>query len=110
AAVDAQQRSGAGVITAIGIGPSETINAVHDALLAHPGITDDVTAYPIRTTVHWVIRLSPGGCNKALGLALLAERLQIAATDVAAVGDWYNDVSMLSWAGHSFAMGQAPDD
>jgi hydroxymethylpyrimidine pyrophosphatase-like HAD family hydrolase len=27
---------------------------------------------------------------------------------VATIGDWYNDVSMLEWAGQSFAMGQAP--
>jgi Cof subfamily protein (haloacid dehalogenase superfamily) len=97
-------------ITAIGVGSASAIAAVHDALLADAGQPDDVAAFPIRTTEHWVIRLSPGGCSKAVGLALLADRLSIPVAEVAAVGDWYNDIAMLSWAGRSFAMGQAPPE
>jgi len=66
--------------------------------------------FPIRTTDHWVVRLTPGGCSKARGLAEVTEQLSISANEVATIGDWYNDVSMLEWAGHSFAMGQAPEE
>jgi hydroxymethylpyrimidine pyrophosphatase-like HAD family hydrolase len=40
----------------------------------------------------------------------LVEQLSISANEVATIGDWYNDISMLKWAGHSFAMGQAPEE
>jgi Cof subfamily protein (haloacid dehalogenase superfamily) len=100
----------AAAITAIGVGPAAAVAAVHEGLQADPGVDDDVAVFPIRTTDHWVIRLSPGGCTKAVGLALLADRLAIAPDEVAAIGDWYNDVPMLTWAGRSFAMGQAPPE
>src|SRR5690606_38875408 len=46
--------------------------------------------------------------GKGATLAALAASLGIARANVAAIGDWYNDISMLAWAGRSFAMGQAP--
>jgi Cof subfamily protein (haloacid dehalogenase superfamily) len=107
----AHEGEGAGpasAITAIGVGSASAVASVREALRSHPGVADDVAAFPIGTTGHWVVRLSPGGCTKAVGLALLAERLSITAAEVAAIGDWYNDVAMLAWAGRSFAMGQAP--
>jgi Cof subfamily protein (haloacid dehalogenase superfamily) len=97
-------------ITAIGVGPAEAASAVQDALRANLDIEEDVTVFPIRTTRHWVVRLSPGGCTKAVGLARLADQLGIASDEVAAIGDWYNDIPMLAWAGWSFAMGQAPPE
>jgi Cof subfamily protein (haloacid dehalogenase superfamily) len=100
---------GPALITAIGVGRAEPVAAVHEALKADPAVADEVMVFPIRTTDAWVVRLSPGGCSKAVGLAVLAERLGITAAEVVAVGDWYNDVPMLAWAGRSFAMGQAPD-
>src|SRR5436190_24045 len=69
---------GGAPITAIGVGPADAVTAVHEALLADPGMPDDLAVFPIRTTEHWVVRLSPGGCSKAVGLANLADRLGIA--------------------------------
>jgi hydroxymethylpyrimidine pyrophosphatase-like HAD family hydrolase len=97
-------------VTAIGVGPASAVAAVHEAWQADAGLADDIAVFPIRTTDHWVVRLTPRGCSKAVGLALLAERLGILAAEVAAVGDWHNDLSMLAWAGRSFAMGQAPPE
>jgi hydroxymethylpyrimidine pyrophosphatase-like HAD family hydrolase len=97
-------------ITAIGVGPEAAVLRAHDRLRADPAIADDVAIFPIRTTDHWVVRLTPGGCNKAQGLIELVEQLSISANEVATIGDWYNDISMLKWAGHSFAMGQAPEE
>jgi len=95
-------------ITAIGVGPESTVLQAEKVLRADPAIADEVAVFPIRTTAHWVVRLTPSGCSKALGLARVAQQLAISANEVATIGDWYNDISMLEWAGSSFAMGQAP--
>jgi len=97
-------------ITAIGVGPEATVLQAEKTLRADSAIADDVAVFPIRTTSHWVVRLTPSGCSKALGLARVAQQLAISANEVATIGDWYNDISMLEWAGSSFAMGQAPAD
>lgn len=51
--------------------------------------------------------LSPIGVSKASGLAIVADRLGVAAEDVLAIGDGRNDLEMLRWAGRGVAMGQA---
>lgn len=50
----------------------------------------------------------PGGIDKAWGLRHLAEHLGIPQNEVAAAGDYHNDLAMLSWAGISAAMATAP--
>lgn len=97
-------------ITAIGVGRESEVLAAERVLRAESAIADDLVVFPIRTTDHWVLRLTPGGCTKAAGLGLVISELAISPEEVVAIGDWYNDVSMLEWAGLSFAMGQAPDD
>jgi Cof subfamily protein (haloacid dehalogenase superfamily) len=54
-----------------------------------------------------LVEISAAGVTKAAGLAWLCAREGIAAEDVLAFGDMPNDVPMLSWAGHSVAMGNA---
>jgi hydroxymethylpyrimidine pyrophosphatase-like HAD family hydrolase len=97
-------------ITAIGVGPEEAVLRAEEELRRDPAVADDLVVFPIRTTPHWVLRLTPNGCTKALGLTQVTRDLAISADEVLAIGDWYNDISMLSWAGRSFAMGQAPPE
>ena len=47
-------------------------------------------------------------CSKASGVALLAQHLDIAMEEVMAIGDNFNDVEMLEYAGIGVAMGNAP--
>jgi HAD superfamily hydrolase (TIGR01484 family) len=54
--------------------------------------------------------LAPQGVSKASGLEMVCATLDVAAADVLAVGDGYNDVEMLQWAGRGVAMGQAPPE
>jgi Cof subfamily protein (haloacid dehalogenase superfamily) len=68
------------------------------------GLTE--TNYYIGYTA-W-LDLAPEGVSKASGLEMVCARLDVAPTDVLAVGDGFNDVEMLEWAGRGVAMGQAP--
>jgi Cof subfamily protein (haloacid dehalogenase superfamily) len=47
--------------------------------------------------------------SKATGLAAVAASLGIAQEETAAIGDYFNDIPMLLWAGHSAAVENAPD-
>jgi Cof subfamily protein (haloacid dehalogenase superfamily) len=65
------------------------------------------SAYVTFSTSEGLLELSAPGVNKGSGVALLAQRLGVAATDVITFGDMPNDASMLSWAGHGVAMANA---
>lgn len=51
-----------------------------------------------------MLELSVPGVNKAVTLAEYAASLGIEAADVVAFGDMPNDIEMLRWAGHGYAM------
>ncbi|GED67324.1 stress response protein YhaX [Brevibacillus reuszeri] len=55
------------------------------------------------------LEILPEGISKATGLAVLGEKLDIIPEQMVAVGDNYNDVEMLQFAGMGVAMGNAPD-
>lgn len=57
-----------------------------------------------------VLELFHGACSKAAGLRRLARHLGIQRREVLAIGDHYNDVEMLAWAGHGVAMANAPPE
>ncbi|MGI9084637.1 MAG: HAD family hydrolase [Aeromicrobium sp.] len=88
------------VIRALGHDPQEFAEVVQGL-----GLSD--TNYYIGYT-SW-LDLAPDGVSKASGLEMVCARLDIAQADVLAVGDGFNDVEMLEWAGHGVAMGQAPE-
>ena len=54
-----------------------------------------------------LVEISAVGVTKAAGLAWVCEREGFTAADVVAFGDMPNDVPMLTWAGHSVAVGNA---
>jgi HAD superfamily hydrolase (TIGR01484 family) len=64
------------------------------------GIAEPVHSNP----VDCLLEVSAPGVSKASSLALLADRLGVAAAQVVAFGDMPNDVDMLRWAGRSFAV------
>ncbi|MCW2527693.1 MAG: Cof-type family hydrolase [Pseudonocardiales bacterium] len=57
-----------------------------------------------------LLEIAAPGITKATGLAALGESLGISQADTAAVGDMPNDIPMLVWAGHSFAVANAHPD
>ena len=64
-----------------------------------------------RATPSWsmegLVEISAVGVTKAATLATVADRLGVGAAGVIAFGDMPNDLPMLTWAGTSYAMGNA---
>ncbi|HJR89406.1 MAG TPA: HAD family hydrolase [Aeromicrobium sp.] len=85
--------------------PSHDPREFHE-LVEGLGLTE--TNYYIGYTA-W-LDLAPLGVSKASGLQRVSDRLGVDPADVLAVGDGFNDVEMLRWAGRGVAMGHAPDD
>ena len=56
------------------------------------------------------IELAASAVTKATALELLCEDLNIDRSQAATFGDNYNDLSMLEWAGRSYAMANAIDE
>ena len=50
------------------------------------------------------------GASKGAALKHLADRLGVYRTEIIAIGDGMNDLSLLNEAGHAVAMGDAPDE
>ena len=66
------------------------------------------TAYPERDLA--ILDLLPAGCSKASALGYLAQLRGCTLADIVALGDNWNDVTMLDAAGRGILMGNAPDD
>jgi hydroxymethylpyrimidine pyrophosphatase-like HAD family hydrolase len=58
----------------------------------------------------WALRVRAAGVDKQPAVATLAAARDLGADQCGAVGDWYNDLGLLAWAGFSFAMGHAPEE
>jgi Cof subfamily protein (haloacid dehalogenase superfamily) len=54
-----------------------------------------------------LLEISAPGVTKATGLAEMADRHGVAPHQVVAIGDMPNDLPMLQWAGHSYAVANA---
>ncbi len=64
------------------------------------------TVYPERDLA--ILDILPAGCSKAAALAYLAELRGCTMADVLAIGDNWNDLSMLHTAGKAVLMSNAP--
>lgn len=68
-----------------------------------------VAMFPFRRDgEHWGMVARAAGGTKGTALGWVAEHYGIAMSETVCVGDWLNDLPMMSAAGRSFAMGQAP--
>lgn len=87
------------------------IRAAQHALEGTPvavGITMHRTEYPDKDL--GILDLLPPRCSKAHALDGLARSLGLEASHVMAIGDNFNDQSMLEYAGHPVLMGNAGDE
>ena len=65
------------------------------------------TEYPERDLS--MVDILPAGCSKGSALLRLAETRGVKAEEILAIGDNWNDVSMLEVAGRAVLMGNAPE-
>jgi len=87
------------------IGRHPSLSADELLALAEPAIGDLVTVY--HSNGLRLVEAVAQGVSKAEGLARYAAGLGVAAADVVAFGDMPNDLSMLRWAGRSYAVANA---
>ena len=57
----------------------------------------------------YFLELVPQGIDKALSLSVLLENIGMTREEVIAIGDGYNDLSMIKFAGIGIAMGNAQE-
>jgi HAD superfamily hydrolase (TIGR01484 family) len=105
-------------------GTVERMRRAEARLLEHPGVSAEGlnpqehtsktevtlhrTEYPERDLS--ILDILPGGCSKGAALLRLAANRGIKPEEILAIGDNWNDVSMLEMAGRAALMGNAPDD
>lgn len=53
------------------------------------------------------VEVNPKGVTKATGLQSVCDSLGLINSDIIAIGDGLNDLSMMAWAGVAIAMGNA---
>lgn len=58
---------------------------------------------------YWCMEIVPAGVSKAKALAFLGERYGIGSERMISIGDNFNDLDMIEYAGLGVAMGNAPD-
>ena len=87
-------------VSAVGVNPREHT--------ARTEITLHRTEYPERDLS--IVDILPAGCSKGSALLRLAASRGINADEILAIGDNWNDVSMLEVAGRAVLMGNAPED
>jgi len=75
-----------------------------DRILARYG--DKIT---VTSSIKNSIDILNGGISKAKGLSILAEKLGIRPDEIITIGDNFNDLEMLKYAGLGVAMGNAPE-
>lgn len=84
------------------LAPDEFLALAREAAGAYASIT--------RSSPTALLEISGQGVSKASTLALCCAERGISPAEVVAFGDMPNDVEMLSWAGTSYAMGNAHPD
>jgi hydroxymethylpyrimidine pyrophosphatase-like HAD family hydrolase len=87
-------------VFAVGVSAPELLESAKVALSR--------TEYPERDLS--LVDILPPGCSKGVALARLAASLGIEADEMMAIGDNWNDLSMLEIAGWPVLMGNAPED
>lgn len=85
--------------------------SVHDLIATVPHLIGGHTSTELLVS-HMgadAVEIGPADADKCTGLRWLCDHLGVEAADVIAVGDEWNDVTMVEWAGRGIAMGNAAE-
>src|SRR6185436_7863817 len=100
-----------GLTAVVAVGTADQIASATEEIQIHLAEAAQVAMFPIRRIVGaWGMVVRAVGGNKGSALQWIADHEGLDLGETVAVGDWLNDVPMLTVAGRSFAMGQAPDE
>lgn len=108
-------------ISAVGVTPldQEEVRRLEMADLTAGGITPQERAPGAEAALHRtdypernlsIVDILPAGCSKGAALLRLAADRGVKAEEIVAIGDNWNDVSMLEVAGRAVLMANAPED
>lgn len=81
-----------------GLSPAQLLNVVSGCEIA--GLSATISGAPF-------VEIGAAQATKAIALSQVCSRLGVPAAHVMAIGDSLNDMEMVQWAGHGFAMGNA---
>jgi hydroxymethylpyrimidine pyrophosphatase-like HAD family hydrolase len=95
------------VVLVLGVGRAGAARAAARAATAFEREHLVADAFPLSASL-WAARFRQTGASKGAALLELAARFGVSREAIAAVGNDYNDLSLFSVAGQSFAMGDAP--
>jgi hypothetical protein len=87
-------------VSAVGVAPRERTAGVEVALHRTEYAERDLS----------IVDILPAGCSKGAALLRLAKARGVGREEILAIGDNWNDVSMLEVAGRAVLMGNAPED
>lgn len=91
----------------LGLGEEAPVAAVRAAIEREHGDAIDVLHFGFHTGT-WAVRIIKQGVSKGSAVQRVAAGLGLATSELACVGDWYNDVPMFGMVGRSFVMAGAP--
>ncbi|MCD6566236.1 MAG: HAD family phosphatase, partial [Bacteroidales bacterium] len=74
-----------------------------------PGYHVERTTSPLDGKSIWT-EIFPRGISKGSGSLFLANKLNISLPDIMAVGNDYNDITMLDWTENSFIVSNSADE
>jgi len=88
--------------------PGDAANALSEIRLGLPGLSIVHSTSPLDHASTWIECFHPG-VSKGKTAAWLAAELDVGRGDTVAVGNDFNDLDLLEWAGHAFVVANAPD-
>lgn len=86
--------------------------AAQEQLLKNQGLMGRITALKTQYDARdlCMVDILNKGCSKGAALERWAAHKGYKASEVMAIGDNYNDIEMLDFAGHPYLMGNSPED
>ena len=95
----------------LAVGPQEQAKTFGAQLHREHSVHADVVTWRAggSDSDRFAVMARPAGINKGSALLKLAASLGVGQQNIAAVGDWLNDIPMFEAVGRSFAMGQSPE-
>lgn len=87
----------------------DEVERINEMLASIPGVFQNESVV-YHTSRPYFLEFVDKGASKAIAIEVLSQNYQIEREQVIAIGDSYNDESMLEYAGLGVAMGNAPED